>query len=143
MKQFLFVLLLLFGLGVYGQNFKKIEAKDVNLKQVEFCKKFANEYFSKQLSGGYVFDKNVATEEIINALSSDKQKEVYNQIKSAFGEFKSLEYSQTWIDSNSNLILYRLKSLFGEANNLDIRVILNDKGLIAGFFVSPWTENLE
>lgn len=143
MKNVLCGLLLLLGLGVYGQDFKKLDAKDVNLKQVESCKKFANDYFSKQLSGGYVFDKNEATEELMNALTADKQKDVYNQLKSAFGEFKSLEYAQTWVDNSSNLVLYRLKAVFGDANNLDIRVILNDKGLIAGFFVSPWTEDLQ
>jgi hypothetical protein len=54
-------------------------------------------------------------------LTAEKQKEVYDQLKSGFGEFKSLEYSQTWFDNNSKSVVYRFRSIFGDVNKLDIR----------------------
>lgn len=144
MKKVLLGFFMLLSFGIYGQDFKKLDDKNIDSKQMEFAKKFAIEYFSKQLKGdSYQFNTNEATEEMIKMLTPDKQIEVYNQLKSGFGDFKSLEYAQTWVDKNSNLIVYRFKATFGEANKLEIRVVLNYKGLIAGFFVKPWSENLQ
>jgi hypothetical protein len=144
MKTILFGIFMLLSFGVYSQDFKKLDEKDIDLKQMEFSKKFANDYFSKQIQGSYYqFDNDEATAEMIKLLTAEKQKEVYNQLKSGFGEFKSLEYSQTWFDNSSKLVVYRFKSIFGDINKLEIRVVLNYQGKIAGFFVKPWTENLQ
>jgi hypothetical protein len=144
MKLSLSLLLFFLCFILNGQDFKKLDEKNVDPKQKEFSRKFAAGYFSKQISGGwYQFKNDEATDEIIKFLTPEKQKEVYNQLKSTFGAFKSLEYSQTWFESNSKLVIYRFKSQFGDSNKLEIRVVLNDKGKISGFFVKPWTENLQ
>ena len=144
MKTLLFGFFIVLCFGVNGQDFKKLDEKDIDLKQLEFSKKFANDYFSKQISGSYYqFDDEEATDEMRRLLTAEKQKEVYNQLKLGFGEFKSLDFSQTWFNSNSKLIVYRFKSIFGDSKILEIRVVLDSKGKIAGFFVKPWTENLQ
>ena len=144
MKTLLSGLLFLMSFVLSGQDFKKIDEKNIDLKQKEFARKFANDYFSKQISGGtYQFKTDEATDEIIKFLTPEKQKEVYSQLKSAFGVYKSLDYSQTWLESNSKVVIYRFKSLFGDSNQMEIRVVVNDKGKIAGFFIKPWAENLQ
>ena len=144
MKTLLSGLLFLMSFVLSGQDFKKIDEKNIDPKQKEFARKFANDYFSKQISGGtYQFKTDEATDEMIKFLTPEKQKEVYNQLKSAFGAYKSLDYSQTWLESNSKVIIYRFKSLFGDSNQMEIRVVVNDKGKIAGFFIKPWAENLQ
>jgi hypothetical protein len=144
MKTLLSGLLILLSFGLSGQDFKKIDEKNVDTKQKEFARKFAGDYFSKQISGSsYQFRNDEATDEIIKFLTPEKQKEVYNQLKSAFGAFKSLEYSQAWVENNSKVIIYRFKSLFGASNQMEIRVVISDKGKIAGFFIKPWAETLQ
>jgi hypothetical protein len=144
MKTLLTGFLLLMGFVLSGQDFKKLDEKNIDLKQKEFARKFASNYFTKQIAGNsYQFRSDEATDQMITALTPEKQKEVYNQLKSAYGVFKSLEYSQTWIETNSKVILYRFKSLFGDSSQMEIRVVLNDKGKIAGFFIKPWSENLQ
>jgi len=134
----------LLSFGVYSQDFKKLDAKNVDAKQLEFFKKFADDYFSKQVSGSsYTFNTNEATDEMIKMLTAEKQKAVYDQLKSAFGEFKSLEYSQTWTENNAHMVIYRFKGMFDDKNILEIRVVLNYQGKIAGFFVKPWAEELK
>ena len=112
MKTLLSGLLLLMSFVLSGQDFKKIDEKNIDLKQKEFARKFANDYFSKQISGGtYQFKTDDATDEMIKFLTPEKQREVYSQLKSAFGAYKSLDYSQTWLESNSRVLIYRFKSL--------------------------------
>jgi hypothetical protein len=144
MKTLISGLLLLMSLALSGQDFKKIDEKNIDPKQKEFARKFACDYFSRQVSGSsYQFRTDEATDEMIKSLTPEKQKEVYNQLKSAFGAYKSLDYSQAWLESNSKIIIYRFKSLFGDSNQMEIRVVMNDKGKIAGFFIKPWAENLQ
>ena len=110
---------------------------------MEFSKQFVQEYFAKQNSGGfYEFKENEATAEVIKLFTAERQKEVNDKIESVFGKFISLVYAQTWFEKNSNLTIYRFKGLFGETNNLEIRVVLNYEGKIAGFFVKIWSEDL-
>jgi hypothetical protein len=144
MKTLLSGFLILMSLTLNGQDFKKIDEKNIDTKQKEFARKFATEYFSKQISGSsYQFRTDEATDEIIKFLTPEKQEEVYNQLKSAFGAYKSLDYSQAWLESNSKVLIYRFKSLFGDSNQMEIRVVVNEKGKIAGFFIKPWAENLQ
>ena len=144
MKTLLSGVFLLISFALSGQDFKKIDEKDLDLKQKEFARKFATDYFSRQISGSsYQFRTDEATDDIIKFLTPEKQKEVYNQLKSAFGAYKSLDYSQAWLESNSNVRIYRFKSLFGDSNQMEIRVVVNDKGKIAGFFIKPWAETLQ
>ena len=144
MKTFLLSLCVLLSASVYSQEFKKLDNANINQQQREFAKKFATDYFAKQVTGNYYsFQNNEATDEMVKFLTAEKQKEVYAQIKSGFGDFKSLEYAQTWFDNNTHLTVYRFKGTFGDNNLLEIRVVMNYQGKIAGFFVKPWTENLQ
>jgi hypothetical protein len=135
---------ILFSINGYSQEFKKLDKAKVNQKQMELAKKFSDDYFAKQVAGSYysLTDKE-ATAEMIKDLTAYKQKEVYDQLKSGFGDFKSLKYAQTWFDANTHLVIYRFKGTFGNSNLLEIRVVMNYQGKIAGFFVKPWTEKLQ
>ena len=96
MKILISGLLLLISFVLSGQDFKKIDEKNINPKQKEFARKFASDYFSRQISGSsYQFRTDEATGEMIKFLTPEKQKAVYNQLKSAFGAYKSLDYSQS------------------------------------------------
>ena len=144
MKNVFLALLLIGCFGVNGQDFKKLDDKSIDIKEMEFSKKFANAYFSKQISGSfYQFNQDEATEDMIRLLTAEKQRQAYAQVKSGFGEFKSLAYAQTWSDSNSKMVIYRFSGIFGDGNKLEIRVVLNQQGKIAGFFIKPWAENLQ
>ncbi len=144
MKTFLLSLCVLLSVSVYSQEFKKLDNANINQQQKKFAKKFAMDYFAKQIAGSYyLFQHNEATDEMIKGLTMDKQKEAYAQIKLGFGDFKSLEYAQTWFDNHTHLTVYRFKGTFGDNNLLEIRVVFNYQGKIAGFFVKPWTENLQ
>jgi len=144
MKSIFFAFLLIGFFSVTGQDFKKLDDKSIDTKQMEFSKKFANAYFSKQISGSYYqFNQDEATDDMVRLLTEEKQKQAYAQVKSGFGEFKSLAYAQTWSDINLKMLIYRFTGIFGDNNILEIRVVINPQGKIAGFFIKPWTENLQ
>lgn len=144
MKKLLTGLLLTLVFAVYGQSFTKLDDNKIDTRQMESSRKFANAYFSKQISGSfYHFSQDEATEDMIRLLTAEKQKQAYAQVISGFGEFKSLAYAQTWSDSNSKMMIYRFSGIFGDGNKLEIRVVLDQQGKIAGFFIKPWAENLQ
>ena len=144
MKNVFLALLLIGCYSINGQDFKKLDDKSIDTKQMEFAKKFANAYFLKQISGSYYqFNTDEATDDMIRLLTAEKQKQAYTQVKSGFGEFKSLAYAQAWSDSNSKMVIYRFTGIFGNGNKLEIRVVLNQQGKIAGLFIKPWAENLQ
>jgi Protein of unknown function (DUF3887) len=143
MKTPLSILLILLSPRIYGQEFKRLDDKTIDSVQMAFAKGFASEYFSKQVEGSYYqFHDEEATSDMVNGLTVEIQKKVYSQLRTGFGEFKSLEYAQTWAGEKANLVVYRFRGKFGDVSTLEIRVVLNKEGKIAGFFVKPWNENL-
>jgi len=82
MKTLLSGLLLLMSFVLSGQDFKKIDEKNIDPKQKEFARKFASDYFSRQISGSsYHFRTDEAIYEMIKFHTPKKQKKVYNKKK--------------------------------------------------------------
>ncbi len=82
---------------------------------------------------------------MINQLTEQNQKAIYQQLKDKFGDFQSLDYAESWIqNSNSNMHIVRLKSDFERSNKkLEIRVVINESDKIAGFWIIPWSDMLK
>jgi len=125
-----------------GQDFKKLSEDSVEPEKIEFAKKFANEYLNASKMGSYYQFNDEATEAIKKGLTPEKQKSTYQQIKQQFGDFQSLEYAEAWTrNSHPDFRIFRFKGTFDKSNKkLEIRVVLNKSGKIAGFFIKPWSD---
>lgn len=97
-----------------------------------------------QRNGSYYQFKDEAVDIFKNSLTAENQKAGYKQLKDNFGDFKSLEYAETWIQkNNANFKICRFKGNFDKSNRkLEIRVILNGQDKIAGFWIRPWSDML-
>jgi 16S rRNA C967 or C1407 C5-methylase (RsmB/RsmF family) len=147
MKSFTLIIgvYILFSLNSCSQDFKKLNSADVDAKKIKISQKFANEYFTALKNGSYYQFKEEAIEILKNQLTEQNQKAIYQQLKDQFGDFKSLEYAETWIQSsNPSLNIFRFKGDFEKSNKkLEIRVVLNESDKISGFWIKPWSDMLK
>ena len=134
---------LLFCLGLSGQEYKKINDSIVGSKRIQIATQFAGDYMNTLKSGSAYIFKDEVIGVMQTQLTEQNQKAGYNQLKSNFGDFVSLAYAETWVQTkNSDYQIIRLKGIFDKNDKMEIRVILNSFNKIAGFWVKPWTENI-
>lgn len=75
------------------------------------------------------------------SLSPEKQKSLFqNQIFPAYGAFKQLFYKETYVVGNN--FVFRFMGAY-EKDAPEVRVVLTSTGLVTGFWIRPWTEDLE
>ncbi len=135
---------LILSMNSFGQDFKKLSDSETDKNKIKIAQKFASDFLGKLKSGEtYVF-QNEAIDPVKNQLTGETQKLLYQQLKTQFGDFKSLEYAETWVQGSSKAIgIYRFKGDFDKSNKkLEIRVVLNEADKIAGFFIKPWSDML-
>ncbi len=146
MKPVIFIIpvFVLFFSSAHGQDLKKAAESEVDKGSVQLAEKFADTFLTKSRNGSWYQFTDEAIDEIKAALTEEKQKASYSQIKSTFGDYVSLEYAETWLSpSNPGLRLIRFKGQFASsANKAEIRVVLNKSGKISGFWIKPWSETL-
>ncbi|MBN2407125.1 MAG: hypothetical protein JXJ19_05460 [Elusimicrobia bacterium] len=81
-----------------------------------------------------------ATNAMRSALTPEKQKDSYEDIRGMFGDFQSLEYAGTWIPKDGTLLkIYRFRGRFSATTaRPEIRVVMDGNGKLAGFWIKPW-----
>lgn len=147
MKSMIFILgmLLLSPISSLGQDFKKLSMDEADQGKIKIARDFASGFLSKLKANETYQFGNEAVDIIKNQLTADNQKLVYQQLKGQFGDFKSLEYAETWVQaSNKSMQIIRLKGNFEKSNrSQEIRVVVNEQNKIAGFWVKPWSDMLK
>lgn len=147
MKKILFLLALsfIFHLNSYSQDLKKLEDSEVDKSMLQVAENFALDYLTKLKEGSYYDFQDEATVEFKKQMTEKNQKMKYQQLKENFGDFNSLDYEETYLQNkNSPLQIFRFKSEFEDSNQpLEVRVVLNEAGKIAGFWIKPWRDNLQ
>jgi hypothetical protein len=138
-------LIFLFCINSYSQAYKKLADSEVDSKKNEIAKKFAFNYMTAQKNNTFYKFNDEAIDILKDQLTEERQKAGYTQLKDNFGDFKSLEYSETWIQKdNSSYKIFRFKGDFEKSTNkLEIRVILNESDKVAGFWIKPWADMLQ
>lgn len=136
---------LIFSLTAYSQNFKKLSDSEVDENKVKIAQDFATDYLMQSKNGGYYKFQDEAIDALKNQLTEQNQKTIYQQLKAQFGDFKSLEYAETWVQGNDNSFqIIRFKSDFDKnVEKLEVRVVLDDSQKIAGFWIKPWSDMLK
>ena len=147
MKSITFILgiSLVFCLNSCSQDFNKISDSEVNKENLQIAQNFATNYLTKLKNGEYYQFEDEAIDALKNQLTEENQKAVYQQLKNKFGDFKGLEYSETWVQGKSSSIqIFRFKSDFANSKKkLEVRVVLDDSKKIAGFWIKPWSDMLK
>lgn len=132
------------SLTSFSQDLKKLAESDVDKSKVKIAQDFATNYMAKLNKGETYQFKDEAIDILKNSLTAEKQKAISQQIKGQFGDFKSLDYAETWIQNNNkSIVIIRFKGVFEKSNKkLQIQVVFDASNKIAGFFIKPWSDML-
>lgn len=147
MKSILLILgaSIILSLNSSSQEFKKLKDSEIDKNKIKIAQDFASNFLTKLKSKKEYQFQDEAIDPIKKQFTGETQKLVYQQLKAQFGDFQSLEYSETWIQGNSKSIsIFRFKGEFEKSTKkLEIRVVLNESDKIAGFFIKPWSDMLQ
>lgn len=147
MKSILLILgaSIILSLNSSSQDFKKLKDSEIDKNKIKIAQDFASNFFTKLKNEKEYQFQDEAIDPIKKQFTGETQKLVYQQLKAQFGDFQSLEYSETWIQGNSKSIsIFRFKGEFEKSTKkLEIRVVLNESDKIAGFFIKPWSDMLQ
>ena len=146
MKKLLLILIVcLVSFQSYCQDFQMLDNSKIDSAKMKIAQKFSNDFYTQLSNGSYYKFNDEAIPQIKNQMTEDFQKATYKQIKDNFGDFVSLNYSETWIQtSNPKMFIFRFKGKFNKSNDdLEIRVVIIENGKIAGFFIKPWNNKLQ
>jgi|WetSurMetagenome_2_1015567.scaffolds.fasta_scaffold438951_1 hypothetical protein len=137
--------LIIFSLNACSQDFKRVDNTATDNVKIQIAQKFTTDFFTSLKNGQYYQFHDEAIDALKSQLTKDNQRSMYDQIAGQFGNFKSLEYTEIWMqNSNPSIRILRFKSDFEKSiKKLEIRVVLNDSDKIAGFWIKPWSDMLK
>jgi len=120
----------------------KIPESQVNRTHMETAASFATKLCNKWNRGEFEpIPSATATSQLISALPPERQKSMFEeQILPEYGEFRRLFYKETYT-ANGNHI-FRFRGDF-EKGGPEVRVTVTPMGLVGGFWIRPWSEELE
>ena len=144
-KVFLINLILILVVGCSKSQFETLPPEKVDLVQKSVAESLATDLLNSMKSGEYKELGEEATPAMQSGLSPEKQKMAYNQIKEIFGDFQSLSYYETCIPKEGNNMgtIYRFKGKFDSESTPEIRVVMNNKNKLSGFWVKPWSDEIK
>ncbi len=129
------------SLNSCSQDFEKVSNEKVDLTQVNHAQKFSENFYSALKNDSVYVFKDEVIDVIKNQLSPQTQRTMYDNIKTKFGDYENLQYVETYKQKSNELYIHRFKAKFSKSDKLlEIRVVYNNEGKIAGFFLKPWLD---
>jgi hypothetical protein len=134
---------LLTSLLVACTGFEKVPEADVDAQQKAAAQALAVRIYEGCRSGTHQpLGENEAITEMRQALSPEKLAATCASIKSKFGDYRSLDYAETWRSGSGALRVYRFKGHFDKTTDTpEIRVVM-DGPKLSGFWLKPWSDTM-
>lgn len=119
----------------------KVPESQVNRSFMETAASFATKLCNKWNRGEFdPISSSSATTQLISALPPEAQKKLFEeQIKPEYGEFRRLFYKETYTAGGNHI--FRFRGDF-EKGGPEVRVTITPMGLVGGFWIRPWSEEL-
>lgn len=119
------------------------EAK-VNKAQKDAVQKAATALMTSWSQGKFQPLPDSFTAQMQKDLSPEAQKVTYEKVKKTFGDFISMTFAEAGTSPKvPGAVIYRFKGTFAKSKEKqEVRVVVNDKGKIAGFFVLKWNTGI-
>ncbi len=126
-------------------NYAKLDESKVNYDQRIKAQEIASSILYAQKAGEYDIDNEILSARMQKALTPTNQKKCYEDIRTTYGDFTSLDYVETYIPKKgSNSIIYRFLGKFSKnTEKPEVRVILNENGKLAGLSFHKWNFEME
>ena len=125
-----------------NSNYERVDSSEIDHDRLQFATSISKSILSAQKEGSfYLLNEEEATEKMVSGLDEALQKDSYQQIKSAFGDYQDLVFDHLKKPTDGTLYeMYRFKGIFNPQIEVEVRTVLDANGKLAGFFVKPWKE---
>lgn len=128
-----------------ASEFQKLPETKVDAKMKSVAESIATKILYAMRDGQIKPLGSEATEAMRSFLTTDKQRESYETIKGMYGDFQSMEYTETCIPTDGSLlVIYRFRGHFSKSQaKPEVRVVMDGEGKFAGFWVKPWADEVQ
>lgn len=145
-----YILLLFFiaPLCCFGQDapeYERVPEGHINPQRLAFVTNLSDRILVAQQGGGYYqLSDREADVAMRSGLSESVQRQAYEQISSAFGEYRGLAFEEMLVPTEGTAYeIYRFRGQFGASGSgIEVRSVLNPEGKLAGFYFKPWKNRL-
>jgi len=122
---------------------RKLPESQVNQALRDASLEFARSYLERRTAGVFEPLGRQATEEMRTALTPEVQQQTHAELQARFGEFQSLDYVEAYrLESVPGNTVFRFRGTFGKGRP-EVRVTRNADGLVSGFWIKPWRQDLD
>lgn len=123
----------------------KVDSQKVNPEHEVFSSEIAHQILTGMNTGDYItLNENIAADAMVRGFTYEVQQNAAFQISMNFGEYAGPgELVEILYDRKANLFIYRYRGDFESKADPEVRVVLNEDGKLAGFFVLGWRDNLQ
>ncbi|MGO9118377.1 MAG: hypothetical protein ACLQPD_12325 [Desulfomonilaceae bacterium] len=132
--------------GAFSWLFSKIPQSEVNSGYVEKSAQLMGSLYDKWQNGTFEPVGDEFTLEMQKGLSPELQKQSFEQIRSAFGEYQGM----TFVEALTARFLiprgtvYRFKGSYSRTPaQPEIRVVFDPAGKISGLWLKPWKDEIQ
>lgn len=135
----------LVSISSFSQNVEKLSEDKVDMEKVKAAQGFADRFFCAVREGKPYEFQNDATPAVVQGLTPQVQKQVYQDIQSKYGDYKSLVYVEAWnYNAGGTMTIVRFKGVFSKSDDKpEIRIVLDASNKVAGFWYNPWEDELK
>ncbi|MBN1269697.1 MAG: DUF3887 domain-containing protein [Kiritimatiellae bacterium] len=142
-----FVAVLAAGLALAGcarSPFQKIPEAELNQEFKAGAERIAYRLLTAWKEGRYEALSDDFTQEMKDALDPRAQRQAHLNIKAAMGDLEAIEFVEAVASKNlPTMILYRFRGTFtGAKEKPEVRVVLDERGRVAGFWCLKWTRTV-
>jgi len=125
--------------------FKAIPANEVNQAERGKAQEIAISLWSGWLAGKYEPLSDAFTSEMRAAMTPEVQRSAHQQTKTMFGDYKDLSFAEAAASPLlPEITIYRFRTAFsGSEDRPETRVVIDKQGQVAGFFLKPWSEEVQ
>jgi hypothetical protein len=124
-------------------SFEKVSEADVDAQQKLAAQRLAERIYEGCRSGSHQpLGEQEAIPAMREALTPAKLAATCASITGQFGDYRSLDYAETWKPGMGSLRVYRFKGHFSKTTDTpEIRVVM-DGAKLSGFWIKPWSDTL-
>ncbi len=127
------------------QSYEKLPENEISQTELRQAISLGEKLLLGQKAGDiYILSEDEAIPEVARGLTEGVQQSSYENIRSMFGEYESMQFAEAWkLEADQSYTIYRFKGTFDAASDKpEIRMVMDQEGKLAGFWIRPWEDDM-
>ncbi|MCD4829575.1 MAG: DUF3887 domain-containing protein [Candidatus Cloacimonetes bacterium] len=141
---FVLALVAIVMLAGCAKRYVKLTQSEVKDTEIAHATQIANDLILKMQASQFYPLGDEATARMRHSFTPGEQVIAWKQILDLYGDFQGMEYVHTWASRDGlNMRIYRFRGDFSKGARPEVRVVMDNDGLLAGLWIKDWKEGVE